>query len=243
MTTEQNNYAFLEADKIVETALVLSKRVIERFPDSSLSAVCKSIHETAAGAHLAIQHLQKPFWPLRLLTKLIQFFSAILLVYVFTGGINWSQFVLPSSYKELIGLFEPTLGSIVFLIAYFFFVEKLEFHWKQSKILAELNRLRNLAHVIDMHQLTKDPEALSSVMPDTASSPERNLTPAELGRYLDYCSEMLALLSKTAALWAQGFPNPVVVTAVDQIEILTIGLSRKIWQKLSLLGAARLNHK
>ena len=229
LTNEPNNHSFLEAGKIVETALILSKRVAERFPDSSLSAVCRSIHETAAGSHLAIQDLQKPFWPLRLMTKIVQVVSVILLAYVFTGGIDWSRFTLPNTYKELIGLFEPTLGSLVFLIAYFFFVEKLEFTWKQSKILAELNQLRNLAHVIDMHQLTKDPEALFSPMPETASSPERNLTPAELGRYLDYCSEMLALLSNTAALWAQGFPNPVVVTAVDQIEILTIGLSRKIW--------------
>ena len=113
------------------------------------------------------------------------------------------------------------------MIAYFFFVEKLvSLEAKQNFV--ELNQLRNLAHVIDMHQLTKNPEALFSSMQETKSSPERTLTPAELGRYLDYCSEMLALLSKTAALWAQGFPNPVV-TAVDQIEVLTIGLSR--WQK------------
>ena len=80
-------------------------------------------------------------------------------------------------------------------------------------------------------------------MQETKSSPERKLTPAELGRYLDYCSEMLALLSKTAALWAQGFPNPVVVTAVDQIEVLTIGLSRKIWQKLNLLESVQNKHQ
>ena len=114
MTTDTNNYAFLEASKIVHTTLVLSKRVTERFPGSGLSAVCQSIHETAAGSELEIEHLQKPFWPLRLLTKIIQFLSVIILLYIFTGGVDWSLFNLPNSYKGLIGLFEPTLGSIVF---------------------------------------------------------------------------------------------------------------------------------
>jgi hypothetical protein len=55
-----------------------------------------------------------------------------------------------------------------------------------------LHRLRSIAHVVDMHQLTKDPDfALRSTAP-TAASPERTLSQSELARYLDYCSELLA---------------------------------------------------
>ena len=61
------------------------------------------------------------------------------------------------------------------------------------------------------------------------------MTAFELGRYLDYCSEMLALMGKVAALYVQDFPDPVAVAAVDDIEDLTNGLARKIWQKLMVL--------
>ena len=128
---------------------------------------------------------------------------------------------------------------MVFLTAYFIFISSLESRWKQRRVLQALNELRSFAHVIDMHQLTKDPERMLVTGPDTASSPKRTLSPFLIGRYLDYCSEMLSLLSKLAALWAQAFPEPKLLTAVDEIEMLTSGLSRKIWQKMMILNAVQ----
>ena len=61
------------------------------------------------------------------------------------------------------------------------------------------------------------------------------MTRAELGRYLDYCSEMLSVTSKIAALFVERFDDPVTLAAVNEIESLTAGLSRKIWQKISML--------
>jgi hypothetical protein len=95
--------------------------------------------------------------------------------------------------------------------------------------------LRSLAHIVDMHQLTKDPERVTGPPANTESSPKRALTPFELTRYLDYCSEMLALISKAAALHVQAFDDPPTLDAVEQIEDLTAGLSRKIWQKIMIL--------
>jgi hypothetical protein len=74
--------------------------------------------------------------------------------------------------------------------------------------------------------------------PDTASSPPRTLTRFELVRYLDYCSEMLSLIGKVAALYVQDLPDSQAVSAVDDIEDLTTGLSRKIWQKIMILENA-----
>lgn len=54
-------------------------------------------------------------------------------------------------------------------------------------------------------------------------------------RYLDYSSEMLSLAGKVAALYAQGFSDPVALSAVNEVENLTTGLSRKIWQKIMIL--------
>ena len=43
----------------------------------------------------------------------------------------------------------------------------------------------------------------------------------ELMRYLDYCSEMLSLTNKLAALYAQNLPDSVVIDTVNDIEELT----------------------
>ena len=61
------------------------------------------------------------------------------------------------------------------------------------------------------------------------------MTRFELGRYLDYCSEMLSLISKIAALYVQNLDDPVVLVAVDEVEDLTSGLVHKIWQKIMIL--------
>jgi len=65
------------------------------------------------------------------------------------------------------------------------------------------------------------------------------MTPFELNRYLDYCSDALALISKIAALYVQGFQDPVLLDAVDDVEDLTAGFSRKIWQKITILENLR----
>ena len=69
------------------------------------------------------------------------------------------------------------------------------------------------------------------------------MTAFQLTRYLDYCSELLSIVGKLAALYAQSLPDSVVVAAVNDIETLTTGLSRKIWQKIVQLDAWTDDHK
>jgi hypothetical protein len=61
------------------------------------------------------------------------------------------------------------------------------------------------------------------------------MKPFELVRYLDYCSEMLSLAAKLAALYAEKLNDPVVVDTVGDIERLTSELSGKIWQKITIV--------
>ncbi|RVD39812.1 hypothetical protein EN746_32970, partial [Mesorhizobium sp. M8A.F.Ca.ET.023.02.2.1] len=58
---------------------------------------------------------------------------------------------------------------------------------------------------------------------------------ADLARYLDYCSEMLSITGKIAALFAQSVNDAVVIDGVNDIENLASNLSRKIWQKITLI--------
>jgi hypothetical protein len=48
---------------------------------------------------------------------------------------------------------------------------------------------------------------------------------------------MLSVTGKVAALYAQDLEDGVVLAAVNEVEDLTTGLSRKVWQKLMILYA------
>lgn len=114
----------------------------------------------------------------------------------------------------------------IFGIAVYFLL-RLETRVKRGRALKMLHALRSLTHIVDMHQLTKDPALITS-------APE-GMSPADLGRYLDFCSDMLSLIGKVSALMVQHFDDDLVLAAVNEIETLTTGLSRKMWQKITLL--------
>ncbi len=118
--------------------------------------------------------------------------------------------------------------AVVFLWA---FPERLE----RRSLLRLLHRLRSFTHVVDMHQLSKDPEQANPGYTPTAESVRHGLDAEQLHHYLAYCSEMLSLTAKTAALCAEHSTDSVVLETVSYIETLTTELSNKIWQKISLL--------
>ena len=62
------------------------------------------------------------------------------------------------------------------------------------------------------------------------------MSPVELSRYLDSCSEMLSIISKIGAVYVQSCPDPETLRSVDEIDDLTMGLSQKVWQKIMILG-------
>lgn len=142
------------------------------------------------------------------------------------GSVTWLEFIQ---------VMESGINDIIFVGAGIFFLVSLEGRIKRRRILKALHELRSLAHVIDMHQLTKDPQRAAGVLIATPSSPASELSPDQLIRYLDYCSEMLSLVGKLAALYLQRSDDAVVLSTVDEIEGLTTGLSRKIWQKLMII--------
>ena len=113
----------------------------------------------------------------------------------------------------------------------------LERRFKRESAMKSLYRLRSIIHIVDMHQLTKDPEYAVSRGTATAASPDRPLTRFELSRYLDYCSEMFSLTSKVAALYSEHMHDPVVLDAVNEAETLAASLSHKVWQKVMILNA------
>ena len=144
------------------------------------------------------------------------------------------------SFADFVQAVDAGINDVVFIGIGIFFLVTLEARIKRRRALKAIHELRSIAHIIDMHQLTKDPEVILSGGPATRSSPKRTMTTFEMSRYLDYCSEMLSLIGKVAALYAQRFNDPVALSAVDEIEDLTTGLSRKIWQKIMIINQGKV---
>jgi len=231
MTT--TNYLELKPAMIVATAEKLSRRIAERFPEAGLARLAAEIHGVAQETVRRIQVIRRPRWSLRILAALV-LLGVPLAVILAEQQIVGERVGRLSGLADFVQTLEASLGSIVFLGAAVFFFFSLEARSRRSRTLAALSELRSLAHIIDMHQLSKGPERLGGAS-RTASSPQVALTPYQMERYLDYCSELLSLLGKVAALYVQGLHDPLAVTAVDELEDLTTGLSRKIWQKITLV--------
>lgn len=225
-------YRTLNPDKIVETAEALHQRASARSPGAGLTRVAAELLTIARGSAVTYRWLSKPNWTLRIVGGI----GIVVLLAVVAGGMAKLRINLAvPSIPELLQGLEAGINEIVFFSIAVFFLLTLERRLKRRRALKAIHELRSIAHIIDMHQLTKDPERLTSPELRTPASPTRNLTPFQLTRYLDYCSEMLSVISKIAALYVQRFDDPVTLTAVNEVEQLTSGLSRKIWQKIIIL--------
>lgn len=141
----------------------------------------------------------------------------------------------PQHSFEWVPLIESVINNAIFVGAALFLLHALPARLGRGHLLEVLHRLRSLAHIIDMHQLTKDPERLRADFRTTPASADPDLDRAGMGQYLDYCSELLSLTGKVAALCAEQSSDDVVLTTVSTVENLTTDLSRKIWQKIALL--------
>lgn len=240
MAIEQvsNNYTELKSDKILFTLDRLYHRIVERFPDSGLSHVCVEFKTLATESELLATSYAKPMKWLRIGI----FITIALLVTLLIMAIIFS-YNATSTSDNLISLSRPTVffqtiesivNDLIFFSLAIYFLLSLEIRIKRRKTLKAMHKLRSLAHVIDMHQLTKDPVVITNPQP-TESSPNRSMTPFELIRYLDYCSEMLSIISKIGALFSQNISDEVIHEQVNDLNNLTQGLSAKIWQKIMIM--------
>lgn len=223
-------YRTLDVDKVIETIHHLHMRIEDRFPNSGLSKVCTELEDLAEETRQKIKWISTPKLWIRLgVGSLIAIMIAILLYTVSTFRLASGEFTV----GDLVQISEAGINDIVLIGAAIYFLVSIELRVKRGRAMKILHELRSIAHVIDMHQLTKDPSRHTSQ--NTAHSPKNNLTGIRLTRYLDYCSEMLSITSKVGALYAQAIDDQVVLQTVNEIEDLTTGLSQKIWQKIMVI--------
>ena len=231
MENTYSKFRRLDADKIVETVEALNHRIGERFPNSGLKKVVTELLDVARETVQRTEWIRRPHIPLRGVAAILIVAIIALLILVVT---HIKTFQLDDFTNSMQGI-DSAIGSVVFIGAAILFCVSWENRIKRRRALKALHELRSLAHIIDMHQLTKDPESYFNTAHNHTTHLRRTMTPFELNRYLDYCSDALACISKIAALYAQGFEDPVLLNAVDDVEDLTAGFSRKIWQKITIM--------
>lgn len=227
-------YRELDPNRIIETSEQLQKRVEERFPGSSLSRIAVEVTGVVRAADQVSAWLARPILWVRVAVGV----AVAVLAFLVIMALRVVKFDMTGiGFSETAQGVEAAVNNLVFVAIAIYFLFGVEARIKRARALKELHVLRSLAHVVDMHQLTKDPERVShgETGGDTASSPKRDLSPFQLTRYLDYSTELLAILSKVAAIYVQRFNDAETVRAAGDIEDLTVGLSRNIWQKIMIL--------
>lgn len=226
-------YRLIDADRVIDTARVLEARVADRFPNSGLRKVSAELIALAGDIAAEAAAMQAPIRWLRVLTGATILLGIAIVAFVMTI-LSFDR--IDTGAFDFVQGIEATLNVILLVGLGMITLTQMEIRLKRRKVFAGLHSLRSIIHVIDMHQLTKDPAALSQAFTPSQHSPKRTLSAADLSRYLDYCSEMLSITGKLAALYAQSVDDDVVVRAVNDVEGLGTNLSRKIWQKIMMIA-------
>ncbi len=221
-------YKSLNDDRILETIALLHERIEFRFPDSGLGKVCQELKLISKNTKEHIPVLMQPNIGLRVG---VGFLSALIIAGLVVAVAQFRLVTASVGLAEFVQFLESSINDIVLTGAAIWFLVSLEQRFKRNKALKHIHELRAIAHVIDMHQLTKAPElVLGGELARKRDKAPRDAK--DLLLYLDYCSEMLSLTSKVAVLYVQNSGDSQTREAVNEVEALTAALSRKIWQKM-----------
>ncbi|MFH5804616.1 hypothetical protein [Alienimonas sp. DA493] len=235
---QSDHFDLLDPDQIVKTIRRIEGRIADRFPNAGLRRVCRKLHSISEGAGVRSQSFGRPILWLRAVVWLLVIGVALSLLATVV------MFAKPTPEElgivDFVQVLEAGINDVVLIGAALLFLTTLENRIKRRQALAALHELRSMAHIIDMHQLNKDPERIlhPELILMEPNGQEVRLSAFDLCRYLDYCSEMLSLIGKVAALYVQHFDDASTLSAVNEVENLCSGLSRKIWQKIMIIEAA-----
>jgi len=228
-------YERLDPEKVNDTLAHLHDRIAESFPGRHLADVAVEVSavvdkiDRQSSDNLPVQRLVR--WGSRIAIALLVVLIGVAIGSAIRTGQNQVGDVRAFEWLQYV---ESGVNDVVFAALAIYFLISVPNRIRRRRVLETLQRLRSLAHIVDMHQMTKDPDEL---LPrhEGGRTPTGVMNRVDFARYLDYCSALLTLTSKAAALCAEESTDPIVLDTVSEIENLTTGMSRKIWQKISLL--------
>ena len=211
-------------------------QIHKRFPDRGLYEVAQKVHDSFERAPILTQQITKPNYLIRAAVVAI----AVLMVITVYMGLSQLKFGMGDGWSVLEGI-EAGISTVVYSGIAIIFLISIELRQRRQRTLKALQELRALAHVLDMHQMNKDPEHLVFTEEAAEDSNEKELSAFLLERYLDYTADLLSLLGKLAAWYAQEVNDPEVLIAITEIEQLTGDMTRKIWQKIGIINSVQVD--
>ena len=226
----------LDSAYVEDTVGRLEARIRARFPDRRLGNVAEELRSKVPLIHEGFERSKARRSRVRLFSRVTSGVLVVLVLGALALALRDPLTQGTDTSFDWVPLVESTVNDVVFAAIAVFFLWAMPERLERRTLLDLLHQLRSLAHVVDMHQLDKDPEQARPDYTPTSVSPERRIMNAEeLHHYFDYCSELVSLIAKTAALCAERTSDPVVLHTVSEIETLAAQMSQKIWQKISLL--------
>lgn len=234
-------YSFekVQAEPVLATVRRLEQRIEARFPGRGLHRVAGELGRLVDEVATSTASVRGRRSWLRPVSRGGIVAVVVLAAVVMTLAVRAAVMDAPDDGLAWIPLLESAVNDLVFAGLAIWFLWSVPERLQRQRLLDLLHRLRSMAHIVDMHQLTKDPERLRSSFSPTAASVDIDLTPQQLEHYLDYCSELLSLVGKAAALCAEESRDALVLDTVSTVETLTVSLERKVWQKIAVLDADR----
>lgn len=145
----------LREDKLLETVSKIQKQIAARFPASGLAVVAADVVQVTQEAMARARAIRSP-------NRWMQA-CLVLLGLIAVGGVVayvQSRTDETTLWQRTWHFLDEAKGSAAILTAATIFVVTSETRMKRKRALKAVHELRAIAHIIDMHQLVKDPDRL-----------------------------------------------------------------------------------
>ena len=229
---QKTGYRALNPDKLTGSIDQIALQVGSSFPGAGLAGLAIDLSAVARDVIDLASEIRKPIWLVRVVAGVL-ILLALLWPLILAPFLDFKETF--TSLAEFLEATDAGLHMILVMGAGVVFLVSWENRIKRNKALDSIATLRSIAHIIDMHQITKDPDF--DVNSHTESEVIRTVkSDSELAVYLDFCSDMLSVIGKLGAYHIQYYRDRVVLDAVNEIESLSNGLSRKLWQKIMVIN-------
>ena len=170
----------LEHARLVKLLQEQMAHIEKRFGDRGLYDVSKKVYDSFERAPKITREILKPnYW-----IRIVVVFLAVLMLLTIVMGFSQLNFGLGDGWSVLEGI-EAGISTLVYSGIAIIFLVSLEIRQRRQRTLKALQELRALAHVLDMHQMNKDPEQLVFTAELSDEGAESVMSPFLLERYLD----------------------------------------------------------
>ncbi len=230
----------LDCRLIEENVAELALRISERFKNHKINDVAEQLVKLCKHAKATHERLGRPIYVLRVVSILL----SLTLVYIIALIVLHMR-SLPDdmSVLDLLQALDAGSNAAIFLALSVYFIYRFEFFIRRKRIIHEIDRLANLASVVRILHLPKEPTRLLRRDLATEHSPHVNMTTDELERYLAYCRELATYAASLARVYALQIVDGMVEEAASDVSSLAHTVSNEVGQKQTVLQLATANLK